>query len=64
MPEKEGKIFIPYNKNGSGKFTQTAVLINQDYADIDTKFEWYSELYSFASFIYIDPESILIGNKA
>jgi hypothetical protein len=43
LPEKEGKIFIPYNKQGSGKFTQTAVLINQYYADIDTKFEWYSE---------------------
>ncbi len=43
---------------------QTAVLVNEGYAEIDTDFERYSESYKFSAFIHIDPESILIGNKA
>jgi len=41
-----------------------AVLVHEGYADIDIKFERLSESYKFNAFIHIDPESILIGNKA
>ncbi len=61
IPEKDGQIFIPYSLYSE---YLPAVLVHEGYADIDIKFERLSEAYKFNALIHIDPESILIGNKA
>eukprot|EP00347_Sterkiella_histriomuscorum_P016748 403352004 len=58
--EKGGKIFIPYGKHD---LSSKAILMNNDFAQL-CDFTRATEIYKFKAFIYVNNESLLIGNVA
>lgn len=58
--KENGKIFIPYGKT---KVQDKVIMINNEFAQL-AEFERNTETYNFSAWIYLNPESILIGNNA